>query len=104
MIEIIYFVIFEFIIFKRFRSIRATTIFQVDIGGTHIIVKDDDNAEEKPKPIEKVKYMKTTEINGLKLTQMVEEDAYGSPEVPLAYAKELDELDENLIKVLHYFL
>lgn len=43
--------------------------------------------------------MSTTEINGMKLTQMVEEDAYGSPEVPLAYAKELDELDENLIKV-----
>ena len=43
--------------------------------------------------------MSTTEINGMKLTQMVEEDAYGSPEVPLAYAKELDDLDENLIKV-----
>lgn len=99
MIEIIFFIIFESIIFRRFRSIQARTIFKVDIGGTHIIVKDDNNAEKKPKPIEKVKYMKTTEINGLKLTQMVEEDAYGSPEVPLAYAKELDELDENLIKV-----
>ena len=43
--------------------------------------------------------MTTTEINGMKLTQMVEEDAFGSPDVPLAYAKELDELDENLIKV-----
>ena len=73
--------------------------FKIDIGGTNIIVKDNDDSEDKPKPKEKVKYMSTTEINGMKLTQMVEEDAYGSPEVPLAYAKELDQLDENLIKV-----
>ena len=68
----------------------------MDIGDNHIYVK----AEAEPTPkIEKVKYLKTEEVGGVKLTRMVEEEALGSPDIPLAMEEGLEELDENLVKV-----